>query len=693
MPSGPRRNRNTSEKESSVSEHPGVDRFEILDVDNSQGCAAAVTPASSLTIPELLISASASCLTSPRSSETSEDERSVLEHPGIDRFEIPDGDSLQGCAAAAIPVASRTIPYVLNNACASSFRGDIRDMDEENGGSSSWVSVKLDGHQVMLVDWLCPPRIKRKQLRYGVSCDSILENDITTVSERMKQSKILVQYPVIANIASAQEVCKFVYKGDIMSVSELLYNKQCPPLIVDNAIHDLSSVTRDYSRFQSDYVAKMDESAGKLCNMAFRSVDDAQLVLCQMIRSFVPNLCAHYETSSGRGTVFWFECGSKGQKKKTSSESCSTLEGFEGGEDYFRSGKRRKKDNDCVCKWKARLRSFKTESNNTLYRFSDIDSFSEHKATCLSCSTRFTTVEVDFQSLLNPDSRAKVMSELKQYMVKENTFSVRRFREKVRMMNLIDSNSMKKLEEQEVDTDVTNLNINTEDRTIPEETMALLRYLSMIKKEDRALVKAVFMEEEGIDTLRVINFMWPEGVRLLNRFNDTIYCDSMWSITQDSEYLLTIVVKDNENNIRLAASAIAYGERKQSWITFFAWVKENVPSFNPKCIVTDGATYINSAYVEATRNNPVHLVCWWHKKKTAQGKKGAQRIVEQRILGVAYGQTSEEVEGRFDDSQRSIEASDFDEKTANRLQRILEETTENALIYLRVFTGGTLTNS
>jgi len=285
------------------------------------------------------------------------------------------------------------------------------------------------------------------------------------------------------------------------------------------------------------------------------------------------------------------------------------------------------------------------------------------------------------------------MRELNQYMVKENTFSVRRFREKVRMMNLIDSNVMKKLEDQEVDTDVTNLKINTEDRAIPEETMTLLRYLSMIKKEDQALIKAVFMEEEGIDTLRVINFMWPEGVRLLNRFNDVIYCDSMWSITQDSEFLLTIVVKDNENNIRLAASAIAYGERKEAWTTFFAWVKENVPSFDPKCIVTDGATYINSAYVEATRMNPVHLVCWWHRKKTAQGKKGARRTIEQRILGVAYGQTMEEVEGRFDDIQRSIEASDFDEKTANRLQRILEETTENALIYLKVFTGGTLTNS
>ena len=118
----------------------------------------------------------------------------------------------------------------------------------------------------------------------------------------------------------------------------------------------------------------------------------------------------------------------------------------------------------------------------------------------------------------------------------------------------------------------------------------------------------------------------------------------------------------------MAASAIAYDERKQAWITFFAWVKKNVPSFNPKCIVTDGATYINSAYVEATGNHPV---CWWHRQKTTQGKKGAQRIVERRILGVAYGQCMEEVEGKFDYIQRLIEASDFDEKTANRLQKDL----------------------
>ena len=67
----------------------------------------------------------------------------------------------------------------------------------------------------------------------------------------------------------------------------------------------------------------------------------------------------------------------------------------------------------------------------------------------------------------------------------------------------------------------------------------------------------------------------------------------------------------------MAASAIAYDERKQAWITFFAWVKKNVPSFNPKCIVTDGATYINSAYVEATDNHPVLLV--------AQEKNGSRK--------------------------------------------------------------------
>ena len=151
---------------------------------------------------------------------------------------------------------------------------------------------------------------------------------------------------MIANIATAEEVCKFVYKGDIMSVSELLYNKQHPPLMVDNSTPTSSSVTRDYSRFLEEYVAIMDESARRLCNMAFKSVGDAQLVLCQMIRSFVPNLCAHYKTSSRRGTVFWFECGSKGQKKTSTGESCSTFEDCdeEGSEQLGRRGKRRRMD-------------------------------------------------------------------------------------------------------------------------------------------------------------------------------------------------------------------------------------------------------------------------------------------------------------------------------------------------------------
>jgi len=83
----------------------------------------------------------------------------------------------------------------------------------------------------------------------------------------------------------------------------------------------------------------------------------------------------------------------------------------------------------------------------------------------------------------------------------------------------------------------------------------------------------------------------------------------------------------------------------------------------------------------------------WHRKRIAQAKKGAQRYVEQRVLGVAFGKNMEELESQYDYLKTSIDTYGFDEKTSERLQRLLEETAVKALIYLDVFTGGTLTNS
>jgi len=77
----------------------------------------------------------------------------------------------------------------------------------------------------------------------------------------------------------------------------------------------------------------------------------------------------------------------------------------------------------------------------------------------------------------------------------------------------------------------------------------------------------------------------------------------------------------------------------------------------------------------------------WHRKRIAQAKKGAQRYVEQRVLGVAFGKNMEELESQYDYLKTTIDTYGFDEKTSERLQHLLEETAAN------VFTGGTLTNS
>ena len=51
----------------------------------------------------------------------------------------------------------------------------------------------------------------------------------------------------------------------------------------------------------------------------------------------------------------------------------------------------------------------------------------------------------------------------------------------------------------------------------------------------------------------LITFVHPQGVQLLKIYSDVVFCDSMWNLSQGGEFMLTIVVVDNENKLRMAA--------------------------------------------------------------------------------------------------------------------------------------------
>jgi len=194
--------------------------------------------------------------------------------------------------------------------------------------------------------------------------------------------------------------------------------------------------------------------------------------------------------------------------------------------------------------------------------------------------------------------------------------------------------------------------------------------------------------------LSVVTFMWPQGESLLKTHSDTIYCDSIWGVEQTGSKLATIVVIDCDNKIRLAASAMMLSESASAWGLFFKWVKECVPSFCPKCIVTDGASFIFSEFQKAINPSKVtHITCWWHKKNTLTKKYGGGTFTK-GLTGVTYTEI-EMLQERFSELNDMVERSrhSLPRKQIEEKYKEIQRCFENALVNLKEFTGGTVTNS
>ena len=119
---------------------------------------------------------------------------------------------------------------------------------------------------------------------------------------------------------------------ELKRMAGILYNHKLPYMI-DKASDAVNCVSIDFAKFQEKYVVRMDKSALRLCEQKFHSISDAQLVLCQMIRSYVPNMSAILyrtrERSFGSTTIFLCSAYRKKMNPKTSdkeegeSQACS----------------------------------------------------------------------------------------------------------------------------------------------------------------------------------------------------------------------------------------------------------------------------------------------------------------------------------------------------------------------------------
>ena len=228
--------------------------------------------------------------------------------------------------------------------------------------------------------------------------------------------------------------------------------------------------------------------------------------------------------------------------------------------------------------------------------------------------------------------------------------------------------------------------------------------LSYIQRNDNARAKA-FFEVQGKERLclSMMTFIWPEGMNLLRTHSDVIFCDSMWNINEDGDHILTIVVVDKEENLRLAASAIAFRENLPSWEQFFGWVKECVEEFPTKCqcIVTDGADFIHTAFVKAVKPKVLHVSCWWHRNRAIQRWFGKIGAIAKHLQTMVYADTVEELIARENDVVNKLEElqatglqnASVRQKDIDDLYNTLNDINDHTFITLPVFTAGTLSNS
>jgi len=227
-----------------------------------------------------------------------------------------------------------------------------------------------------------------------------------------------------------------------------------------------------------------------------------------------------------------------------------------------------------------------------------------------------------------------------------------------------------------------------------EEMYQILVYLSNLHEKKQLETYVTFGMSDASTRVEVksINMMWKEGKRLLTTHADIIFCDSMWNVSFNGYYVLTIVVVDENADIRLAALSLASVERKDSWKAFFAWVNSVVPTFNPKCIVTDGAMYINSGFQLAVGDRARNIVCWWHQRENVYKKIGINHEIGKIFLQITYARNQKVIDA-LKEKARILAKNDDKIGSMDTFEKLLENCSKNALVSLDIFTAGTVTNS
>jgi len=458
--------------------------------------------------------------------------------------------------------------------------------------------------------------------------------------------------------------------SDFDKILQPLINQTFPTL--DLSIPAQSKCADElFTRFKREYVPEMDKKLSTLIGVEFNSRDEILKVLNMVLRSYVRGFSVHPWRTRKRcdgSSRSYIQCHTRKHTKTVSSDSQKSK-----------------------CPWSVHIDS----DQNGVSKIVHIDSLSVHTFDCFCCQSKTTPSEVSFQCNIPPNHVDAVMTEFRQSSPRKPTIYKRRYRAKAATEALIDNKFLKELEGREINDSISNCK---EIGVRPDQEVSLiLRYLSSLH-DDKELETFVTFGESGVSTTLhalSINLMWKEGKQLLSTHADVIFCDSMWNVSLNGYYVLTIVVVDKNYDLHLAALSLVSQERKDSWASFFTWVKSVVPSFSPKCIVTDGALYIDDGFKEAIGRSvgrTLHIVCWWHRHENVMNKIGIKQEFSRVLLRMAYASSKLELQHLKQQADR-IASKDLQMLASESYKKLIADCSKSALISLKVFTGGTVTNS
>ena len=481
--------------------------------------------------------------------------------------------------------------------------------------------------------------------------------------------EVFMTNPNISRKLTCDEFVEFKL-GTFAEYIEPLINKSLPPLDL-NDLRDQRRAGDLYPQFVQNYIPLIDQRLKAFLNLSFKTPDDAISCLNIVIRSFICGFSVHrmksYQILNG-ATRIPVQCHTRHDKKvKSESDDGSVV-----------------RQN---CKWTAIV-----QVEGKTATFVRIDSFSLHNFNCFCRCSRMTPNEVSFQRRIPSVHLNGILNRFRQFWRAKKALYMRKYRMNRAIEALVDAKFREGLKNQKICDCISNVR----DYSVqPDEELELiLRYLSKLHDTEELETFVTFAESDALTRVEAssINMMWKEGRSLLSTHSDVIFCDSMWNVSINGYYVLTIVVVDENYDIRLAALSLVSKERKDSWRSFFEWVKGVVPSFDPKCIVTDGALYIDTGFKEAIGSKALNIVCWWHQRENVLKKIGIKRELGRIFLRMTYAQDKKTIKTLIRRA-KAIAEGDVEILASKSFEKMVQNCSKNALIALKVFTAGTVTNS